>query len=193
MKPLVSGICTVSKEGIVGIDDDLFWRHPEDLKHFANVTRNSTVIMGRLTLKGIGFPLPGRVNIVVSSNSVTKLLDSKTISRQSDVTAPLLQVKNPVDALRVAESIGKQIFVIGGPSIWGELEDYIHAWNIGYLLFPTPLEVQNLPEQRIKMFPFDPTVEKMRKRFVCFEGHTLLDVDGSPLCQYKTFIRKTLA
>lgn len=57
-----------SMNQIIGVDNDLPWKLPEDLKQFKEYTLGKTVIMGRRTFESMGCkPLPGRENIVVSS------------------------------------------------------------------------------------------------------------------------------
>lgn len=55
--------------GVIGKDNDMPWRLPEDMAHFKRTTMGSPVIMGRKTWDSIPAkfrPLPGRVNIVVT-------------------------------------------------------------------------------------------------------------------------------
>ncbi|MFJ5694079.1 dihydrofolate reductase [Arthrobacter sp. NPDC093125] len=55
--------------GVIGLDGDMPWHLPEDLKHFTKVTSGHPVIMGRKTW--LSFPekyrpLPNRTNIVIT-------------------------------------------------------------------------------------------------------------------------------
>jgi dihydrofolate reductase len=59
-------IAAVARNGVIGVDGDLPWRIPEDLKHFRRSTLGHAVIMGRRTWDSLGRPLPGRRNLVVS-------------------------------------------------------------------------------------------------------------------------------
>ena len=59
-------IVAVSRNGVIGIDNQLPWHLPEDLKYFKSVTMGKPLIMGRKTYDSIGRPLPGRTNIVVT-------------------------------------------------------------------------------------------------------------------------------
>lgn len=64
---MIKMIAAVSQNGYIGLDGKLPWHYPEDMKLFANKTRNSTIIMGRKTFESIGNkPLPKRRNIVIS-------------------------------------------------------------------------------------------------------------------------------
>ena len=58
-------------DGVIGLGDTIPWHIPEDLKHFNEITMGSTLIMGRstwLSLPEKFRPLPGRRNLVLSSN-----------------------------------------------------------------------------------------------------------------------------
>lgn len=61
-------IAAMNIEGIIGIDNQLPWDIPSDLKHFKEYTLGSTIVMGRKTFETIGSkPLPGRINVVLST------------------------------------------------------------------------------------------------------------------------------
>jgi dihydrofolate reductase len=62
----LSLIAALAKNRVIGADNALPWRLPEDLKHFKALTMGHPVIMGRKTFESIGKPLPGRRNIVVT-------------------------------------------------------------------------------------------------------------------------------
>lgn len=59
-------IVAVANKGVIGADNQLPWRLPEDLRYFKQKTLGKPVIMGRKTYQSIGRPLPGRANIVVT-------------------------------------------------------------------------------------------------------------------------------
>lgn len=55
---------------VIGFEGDMPWHLPEDLARFQSLTRGHAVIMGRRTWESLPDrfrPLPGRVNIVVTS------------------------------------------------------------------------------------------------------------------------------
>ena len=56
----------VAENGIIGSDGGLPWTLSSDLKRFKAGTMGRPIIMGRKTFEGIGRPLPGRLNIVVT-------------------------------------------------------------------------------------------------------------------------------
>lgn len=62
----ISLIVAMTDEGVIGVDNHLPWRLPDDLKRFKQLTMGKPVIMGRKTFESIGRPLPGRLNIILT-------------------------------------------------------------------------------------------------------------------------------
>lgn len=56
-----------TKDGGIGLNNNLPWRIKADLKQFKLKTTNNIVIMGRSTYESIGMNLPNRVSVVVHS------------------------------------------------------------------------------------------------------------------------------
>jgi dihydrofolate reductase len=61
-------IVAVADNGVIGSNNALPWRLPEDMRHFKHVTMGKPIVMGRKTFESIGKPLPGRTNIVITRN-----------------------------------------------------------------------------------------------------------------------------
>ena len=60
-------IWAMTRNRVIGRDNDLPWNLPADMKHFMATTRGHPVIMGRRTFESMdGKPLPRRTNIVVT-------------------------------------------------------------------------------------------------------------------------------
>lgn len=64
----LSIIVALAKNNVIGVDNNLPWHLPADLKYFKVMTMGKPIIMGRKTFQSIGRPLPGRRNIVVTRN-----------------------------------------------------------------------------------------------------------------------------
>jgi dihydrofolate reductase len=67
-KPRISVIAALAKNRVIGIENRLPWRLPEDLAHFKTLTLNHPILMGRKTFESLGRPLPGRTNVVITRN-----------------------------------------------------------------------------------------------------------------------------
>lgn len=62
----ISLIVAMTKNRVIGKDNDMPWHLPADLAWFKRNTLNKPVIMGRRTFLSIGRPLPNRTNIILS-------------------------------------------------------------------------------------------------------------------------------
>lgn len=80
----------IARNGVIGREGGLPWRLSSDLKRFKADTMGKPIVMGRKTWQGIGRPLPGRHNIVVTRDGefraegadvVTSLQDAITLAR----------------------------------------------------------------------------------------------------------------
>lgn len=68
-KPRISVIAALARNRVIGIENRLPWRLPEDLAHFKALTLNHPILMGRKTFESLGRPLPGRTNVVITRNA----------------------------------------------------------------------------------------------------------------------------
>ncbi len=64
--PTFSLISAVARNRVIGINNTLPWRLPEDLQHFKRLTLGHHIVMGRKTFESLGRPLPGRTSVVIS-------------------------------------------------------------------------------------------------------------------------------
>ncbi len=97
-------IVAMTRDRVIGMDNQMPWHLPEDLKLFKKLTAGNTVIMGRKTYESIGKPLPNRSNIVVSRS-------------QMDIPGVVV-CPSMAQALNKAEEYGQKIFFIGGAEIY---------------------------------------------------------------------------
>ncbi|MED5315729.1 MAG: dihydrofolate reductase, partial [Pseudomonadota bacterium] len=59
-------VLAAAENGVIGRGNVLPWELPSDLQHFKRTTLGRPIIMGRKTFESVGFPLPGRRNIVIT-------------------------------------------------------------------------------------------------------------------------------
>lgn len=132
---IISLIAAVAQNGVIGRNNDLPWKLPDDMKFFMQTTKGHYVIMGRRNYDSLHEkykPLPDRTNIVVT--------------RQLHFQAPGCVVVNKVeDGIAIAREAGeKELFVIGGAEIYKLTLPYadrlylteIHASIEGDTYFP---------------------------------------------------------
>ncbi len=63
---MISIIVAMAKGRVIAKEKRMPGYMPADLKHFKAITMGKPVIMGRKTFEGIGKPLPGRRNLVIT-------------------------------------------------------------------------------------------------------------------------------
>ena len=64
---MLAMIVAVAENGVIGKDNQLIWRIPEDLTYFKQRTTGHVIIMGRKTLESLPFLLPNREHWVITS------------------------------------------------------------------------------------------------------------------------------
>lgn len=68
-KVRVAAIAAMAENRVIGQNNALPWNIPEDMKHFVQLTKGHTVLMGRKTFFSApmnGRPLPKRLNVIVT-------------------------------------------------------------------------------------------------------------------------------
>ena len=103
---MISLIAALAADRIIGMENAMPWDLPADLAWFKRNTLKKPVIMGRLTFESIGRPLPGRLNIVVSSKPGT--------------TEGVTWVTSLDEALQAAGD-AEEIMVIGGGRVYEQM------------------------------------------------------------------------
>ncbi|MXP49349.1 type 3 dihydrofolate reductase [Pantoea sp. Eser] len=103
---MISLIAALAADRIIGMDNAMPWDLPADLAWFKRNTLKKPVIMGRLTFESVGRPLPGRLNIVVSS-------EPGTAEGVTWVTS--------LDAALQAAGDAEEVMVIGGGRIYEQM------------------------------------------------------------------------
>nr|AIA17719.1 Dihydrofolate reductase [uncultured bacterium] len=63
---MISHIAACSQNRVIGKDNHLPWKIPEDWKFFKDKTSGHILIMGRKTFESLGKPLPNRLNVVIT-------------------------------------------------------------------------------------------------------------------------------
>ena len=105
----VSMIAAVGKNLELGKNNNLIWHFKEDMKFFKDTTMGHTVVMGRKTFESLPKALPGRKNIVISSNAQYQAQGATVVTSVEE-------------ALQIADN--EEIFVIGGGKIYAEFLPY---------------------------------------------------------------------
>ncbi|WP_066193316.1 MULTISPECIES: dihydrofolate reductase [Gracilibacillus] len=103
---MISLLFAMSKNRVIGKDQQLPWHLPKDLKFFKDKTLGQTVIMGRKTFESMNAPLPKRHNILLTTKEVDQPDGYDVIHSIDDIQA--LEAQDPT----------KEWFVIGGQEVY---------------------------------------------------------------------------
>ncbi|AVF35906.1 type 3 dihydrofolate reductase [Rahnella sikkimica] len=103
---IISLIAALATDRVIGMENAMPWHLPGDLAWFKRNTLNKPVIMGRKTFESIGRPLPGRLNIVISSKP----------GEHDGVTWV-----TSVDAALAAAGEVEEVMVMGGGRVYEQL------------------------------------------------------------------------
>lgn len=107
----LSMIACVGKNLELGMNNDLIWHLPNDLKFFKETTLNKTVIMGRRTFESLPKKLPKRRNIVLMLPEEEKIPDVDILYSIDEV-------------LEEVKKTNEEVFIIGGASIYKQFIPY---------------------------------------------------------------------
>ena len=100
----ISLVVAASTNNVIGVAGDLPWRLSDDLKRFKALTMGKPIVMGRKTFESIGRALPGRQNIVITTQT-------EFVADGCDV------VSSPAAALAAAAE-AEEVMIIGGGEIY---------------------------------------------------------------------------
>lgn len=101
----LSIIAAIGKNNELGLNNNLIWHLPSDLKYFKKVTSGKTIIMGRKCFESLPGLLPNRKHIILTNNKDYNV-DGATICHNIEYV--LNYVKNTND----------ECFIIGGAKIY---------------------------------------------------------------------------
>ena len=114
----------MTRNRVIGKDNQLPWQLPDDMAHFRRVTSSHAILMGRGTFESMNCrPLPNRLNIVLTSRSF-------------DVSG-VVYVNSLEIGIREAKCRGyEKCFVIGGSGVYKE------ALDVADVLYFTSIEAE---------------------------------------------------
>ena len=100
----------MAENRVIGKNNSLPWHLSEDLKYFKRSTMGNSIIMGRKTWESIGRALPGRTNIVVTTNPDYKAEAARVVSS----LAAAIELAGSISIIDGSE----EAFIIGGAGLY---------------------------------------------------------------------------
>lgn len=115
----LSMIVAMAHNRIIGADNDMPWHLPADLQHFRRTTMGKPVVMGRKTYESIGKALPGRHNIVITTNTDYTLADASVVYSVDEALSLCAQED--------------EVMIIGGGSIYALLIEHTDTLHLTFI------------------------------------------------------------
>ena len=100
-------VVAASENNAIGLNNQLLWHLPKDMRFFKNTTWGMPILMGRKTFESMGSkPLNGRLNIIITRN-------------KNWVNEDITVVHTLDEAISLATKFSyKELLVIGGGEIY---------------------------------------------------------------------------
>lgn len=129
-RPRISIIVALSDNHVIGNKGEIPWNIPGEQKRVKEITTPHPLIMGRKTHESIGRILPGRLNIIVTSDKKYKV-DGGVVAHSLDEAINIAiqhEVSRTEDKEKVLPNTNfqipttdeKEIFIFGGGKIFAE-------------------------------------------------------------------------
>ena len=115
---MIIGIVAIAQNYAIGKDGKLPWHYSSDLKFFKRTTIGNAIVMGSTTWRGLGKPLPSRLNIVVSRSPDLQAAAATVVLRSRD------------DVTAIADYLRCDTFIIGGAKTFASFADVIEKWIV---------------------------------------------------------------
>lgn len=151
--PRLSLIAALAQNHVIGIENRLPWKLPEDLAHFKALTLGHPILMGRKTFESLRGPLPGRRNIVITRN-------------------PDYQAAGCEIAVSIADAIAlcaeaAEVFFIGGAELYKQVLSLVDR------LYLTEVQTEAQGDARFPDYDRSTFREIMRESHIGEKGDTL--------------------
>lgn len=105
---MISLIVAMDRNNVIGVNNQLPWHLPNDLKYFKRITTGHPIVMGRKTRDSIGRNLPNRENVILTRNP----------AYQCEGCTILHSVQEFYEWSK--EKQAEEIFIIGGSELFAE-------------------------------------------------------------------------
>jgi dihydrofolate reductase len=130
-------VLAMASNGVIGVNNKIPWRIPDDMKRFKAITMGKPVIMGRKTWDSLPRkPLPGRTNIVITRDTNWKA-DGAAVVHSLDEAIAMADRERP-----------SEIAVIGGAEIYKAALPRVSMVHL--------TDVHRAFDGDVRMPPFDP-------------------------------------
>ena len=132
----ISLIWAMAENRVIGRNNSLPWRLPNDMRHFMQTTLGKPVVMGRKTFESMKAPLPGRTNIVLTRDPAWSHPGVRVVAdiQQAIEAASQQALIDGVDELMVIG--GAEIYALALPLAHRLYITWVHDRPQGDCYFP---------------------------------------------------------
>lgn len=117
---MFSMILAMDENNLIGNQNGLPWKLPEDLAHFKRMTSYKINVMGKKTYDSIGRPLPNRTNVVITTDKNFK-------------AEGVIVFHNLEDFKDWAKEQEEEIIIIGGANLIKQLYNEISTLYLTHI------------------------------------------------------------
>jgi dihydrofolate reductase len=109
---ILSAICAMASNRVIGKNGDLPWHIPEDFKFFKDKTTGHAMIMGRKTFDSLPGLLPNRLHVVITRQKDYKP-EGAVVCATIDEAVAYCRTQT--------DKWGEEVFIIGGGEIFKQM------------------------------------------------------------------------
>lgn len=118
---MISLLLAMDRNQVIGLNNDLPWRLPKDLRFFKEKTTGNTIIMGRKTYASMGGALPHRKNVVITGSK-------KSFPENMSVIRDIKAIQD-----WDKDNPNQELFVIGGGNIFKQVLPFADRMYITWI------------------------------------------------------------
>jgi dihydrofolate reductase len=145
-------VAAYAQNRVIGKNNELVWRLPNDFKHFKDLTMGHPMIMGRKTFESLGKPLPGRTSIIITRD--------RQYQQEGCIVVHSLE-----EGIAEARQLDEEIYIIGGSQI------YEQALPLATKMYLTEVKASPEGDAFFPQFSTDLWQETARKSFQKDDKH----------------------
>lgn len=118
---MISLLLAMDRNHVIGVNNQLPWHLPKDLRFFKEKTTGNTIIMGRKTFESMGGALPNRKNIV--------------LTKRTDVQYENAEIIHDIDKIKKwsLDNPEEEYFIIGGANLFQQVMDIADRMYITWI------------------------------------------------------------
>ena len=162
---MIIAIVSVDEKYGIGKDGKLLVSHSEDMNFFKTMTTGNIVVMGRKTWDSLPKkPLPNRTNIIITSHP----------EKSDNIETTFTTMEDFLDNLEYINTGEKDIYIIGGASIYKQLLPYCER-----------IYMTLIPEENNNADTFFPVIDMNNEWKITMEEYSELSK-----CYFLTIDRK---